>query len=387
MLGLYVHVPFCRKKCCYCSFITDTPRPGERGGYLDALEREIRWWGGRVRGDEEPAKSVFLGGGTPSLLGPKGLAQILTALRENFTFPDHAEWTCEMNPESAHRATLETGLQHGLNRLSLGVQSFDDTVLAGLDRLHGPEGAREAYRLARSVGYDNISIDLIFGTPGQSMEILERDLDEAIALEPDHISIYGLTVDEGTALHDRVAAGRVAVASDELAAEMYERIIDRLTAAGFRHYEVSNFAQPGRESVHNRHYWRHGEYLGFGPAAHAHRRGERWRNTNDLGRYLAHWNGTAEGEFREEIETLTPARRLSDTAILGLRTDDGIPWPVSENGFHPADIQQLEAAVRPHLEAGWLEVTVTEKGPRLRLTRRGLLLANEIFVDLLLEED
>lgn len=379
-LGLYIHVPFCGKKCRYCSFITDVPHTGEMNRFLDAIDREACYWPDRI---DRPVTSVFLGGGTPSLLGTAGMARLLRILWRSFKLAPGAEITSEMNPESATLQTLGIARDNGVNRISLGVQSFNNEVLRSLGRLHDARGAYLAIERARAAGFNNVSIDLMFGTPGQTLRIWQRDLWEAISVKTEHISLYGLTVDEGTPLESDVASGRVTVADEDLSAEMYECAIDALSADGFKHYEISNFALPGQEAEHNLNYWRHGDYIGLGPAAHSHLHGERWRNTNNLDEYLATWEqGLPQSyDFRKDVEVIDDRRRLSDSVILGLRTLAGIVWPLPPEAGESRCLAELDRIVEYHRGQGLLEI----KDRRLRLTRRGLLLANEVFAGLLLD--
>ncbi len=381
-LGLYIHVPFCGKKCRYCSFITDVPHTGEMNRFLDAIEHESCYWPDRI---DRPVTSVFFGGGTPSLLGTAGLARLLRILWRSFDLAPGAEVTSEMNPESATLQTLGVAFDNGVNRISLGVQSFNNNVLQSLGRLHDARDAYLAIERARAAGFNNVSIDLMFGTPGQTLSIWKRDLWEAISIKTEHVSLYGLTVDEGTPLESDVVSGQVTVADEDLSAEMYECAIDTLSSAGLKHYEISNFAQPGREAEHNLNYWRHGEYIGLGPAAHSHLDGLRWRNTNNLNVYLANWEkGNAPSQdFREEVEVIDARRRLSDSVILGLRTLAGIEWPLPSEAGDPCCLAELEQVTDRYRELGLLE----SSDGRLRLTRRGLLLSNEVFAGLLLDEE
>ena len=315
ILGLYIHIPFCRTKCLYCDFCSFVSRDdGERERYVDALLREIHERGT----DKYAVDTVYFGGGTPSLLSSQQIGRILSAVRENFKLTDDVEITLECNPMTH----LDDGKEYfsaihrlGVNRLSLGVQSALDSELKLIGRRHTFEEAKRTFSCARESGFDNISIDLMFGIPSQTVKSLDYSLDEFISLGAEHISIYSLQLEEGTPLHRMQS--RYEIADDDAVADMYAAINQKMKGAGYIHYEISNFAKEGKESRHNSKYWRLDEYLGLGLAAHSDFGGERSENTCDLSDYL-------EGKYYLSGNEIGKAEREVEFVMLGLRMKEGI---------------------------------------------------------------
>jgi oxygen-independent coproporphyrinogen-3 oxidase len=344
--GVYVHIPFCQHRCDYCAFATWTDRHGLMGDYAAACRREIAEM---AEADGPPASSVFFGGGTPSLLPPTLLVSILEAIGRS---PD-AEITVECNPETVTSALLEAYQEAGVNRLSFGVQSLAPHVLEALGRHHDPAAVVRAVGAARQAGFDSLNLDLIYGATGESLADWAATLDAALALEPDHLSAYALTVEAGTPLARR----RDRWPDDDDQADKYLLADARLQATGFEWYEISNWSRPGRQCRHNRLYWAQGDYRGIGCAAHSHHAGRRWWNVRTPERYIhlvAQGRSAVAGE-----EVLDDATRASEAALLGLRTRDGVP----------AGALAADAA---------LDGLVVRHGDRAVLTPRGRLLANEV---------
>ena len=374
--GIYVHIPFCRTKCTYCAFVSGDYDESLAARYLPALEREIAAAGaasGRPRAD-----TVFFGGGTPSLLPAAELVRVLEAVREAFDVDRGAEVTVEMNPGTIAPEKLDAYRAAGVTRASVGVQSFDDAELRSIGRVHDAAEARTAVRLLREAGFDDVSLDLIAGLPNQPRERWARNLDEALALEPDHLSLYLLELHPGTKLARDVERGRVARPDDDLAAEMYFATVDRLAAAGFVHYEISNFARPratgsDRRSRHNEKYWTDAPYFGFGVSAHAYTGGERRSNVRSIAGYAEaiERDGTAVAERTP----LAPRERAAEAAFLGLRRLEGIDLEAFGARYGLDLLDEYRDGLAPLFEAELLEV---DSG-RLRLTRRGLVLSNEVF--------
>ncbi len=361
--GLYVHVPFCLTRCGYCDFNAHAGLDHLKGAYAEALRREAEvaapaWEGTRFA-------SVFLGGGTPTTLPAAEIGSLLRTLGDVFELDRDAEITSEANPDTVDRRSLEGLRAAGVTRLSLGVQSFDVDVLAALERAHRPESVRRAYADARAAGFDDVNLDLIYGTHGESLASWRRTLDETVALRPDHVSAYALTIEPGTRLGARVAAGAVPPPDPDLQAEMFEAACDALREAGYRHYEVSNWAAPRRECRHNVGYWEGRPYLGLGAGAHSYRDGRRWWNVRPLGRYVDLVRRGADPTGGEE--RLGAEERELERLMLGLRLDAGVPL-----GWVPED------AARSHVDRGLARVT----GGRLALTERGMLLASAVVLDL-----
>jgi putative oxygen-independent coproporphyrinogen III oxidase len=349
--GVYVHIPFCASKCEYCAFATWTDRHHLTTAYLDAVRREIR-----VAIDDglPVADTVFVGGGTPSLVPGDELAAVIDALP---TAPG-AEITVECNPDDVTPALLRAYIDGGVNRISLGVQSMSAHVLEALGRTHDRENVARAVAAIGEVGLETYNLDLIYGAVGESLGDWERTVVEALALEPMHISAYGLTVEPGTPLAEQPDRHP----DDDDQADKYELADDLLVAAGLANYEVSNWARPGHESRHNFLYWHQDDYRGFGCAAHSHRRGRRWWNVRTPDRYI---DLIGRGESPEATsETLDDATRRFEGLELVLRTRDGVP----RDAFDPEVLRSLAGVVAPH---------PTDRG-RVVLTRRGRLMANDV---------
>lgn len=374
--GIYVHVPFCRTKCTYCAFVSGDFDESLAASYLPALAREIRSAGAS---DGRPVvDTVFFGGGTPSLLPARDLVGLLDVIRSAFELAADAEITVEMNPGTLDVAKLDAYRAAGINRASVGVQSFDDEELRSIGRVHDAAEARNAIAMLRAAGFDDVSLDLIAGLPNQPKERWERNLDEAVALEPNHLSLYLLELHPGTKLARDVEKGRVTRPDDDVAAEMYLSTVDRLREEGFVQYEISNFARPRSSggdyrSRHNEKYWTDAPYYGFGVSAHAYVDGERRSNLRSIAAYAEamHRDGTAVAE-RARLER---SERVSEAAFLGLRRLEGIDLAGFRDRYDVDLMMTFAEGLAPLFDAGLLE----QGDGALRLTRRGLVLSNEVF--------
>ncbi len=372
-LGAYLHLPFCVERCGYCSFNTAPYTPGSMDRFLGALLREIDLVARSPWSRSIALRSVFVGGGTPSLATPEAMAAILERLGTRFVMDPRAEVTVECNPESVSRERLAGYRRAGVNRISLGVQSLDDRILPTLDRRHSARQARLAFDAARAAGFDNISTDLIYGLPGLHTDTWEATVHGVLEWEPDHLSAYALALDEGSLWH---AAGVEGLPGEDNVAEQYWRLVRAAREAGYEHYEISNYARPGRRSDHNQIYWRAEEYLGLGPGAAGFLGDVRYVNVKPVERYCA----LAEGERLPvgSHETLTARQRLAERLILGLRTRDGIPgaWVEERIALGAGRLRGLLDAWK---EGGLL----VEDGGRVRLTEGGFLLSDALFIELL----
>jgi oxygen-independent coproporphyrinogen-3 oxidase len=383
-IALYLHIPFCTAKCGYCDFNSYAGHEHMIPSYAGTLVKDAGLWRDAVRG--RTVETVFFGGGTPSLNPPEEMRQILDGMRATFTIADDAEIALEANPGSLSEDYLRALRDIGFNRLSIGVQSFDDEELVALDRIHTAQDACDAYAAARAAGFDNVNLDLIYGLPEQPLKAWHRNLDQAIALAPEHLSLYALTIEEGTPLARDVARGRVAAPDPDMQAEHYEWTQDRLAGAGYEHYEISNWARPGRQCRHNLVYWQNREYLGLGAGAHSFLNGVRFSTALLPNRYaelVDESAAAADGTMRHVVgaEDVTPELAMADTMILGLRLVDGI----DTRDFlrrHGRDLRDVYGPVLDEFAGyGLLEIADTH----LRLTRRGRLLSNELFQRLLPE--
>lgn len=382
MLGLYLHIPFCSAICGYCNFNRGLFDGALKAQYVEAIEAEIRSDRGR------PADTIFFGGGTPSLLEPAEVGRLITACRETFTVTPDAEVTLETNPETATVEKLEGFLAAGVNRISFGVQSFDDAELSRLGRIHSARRAEEAVRGARAAGFRNLSFDLMFWLPGQSLESWRRTIDRAIALEPDHLSLYLLELYPNAPLkeslarlaeaaakgdHERAAAEAGSQPPDDEAADMYLAALDALDRAGFQQYEISNVSRPGFWSRHNVKYWQSGDWRGFGCGAHSTVDGVRWKNVAATPAYIEYLStGRDVGVDRERLSDLA---RRQEALFTGLRLTDGIDCGNFSRRFGVDPWTAYGGELAPVVGDGlmWRDET------RFGLTRRGMLVANEIL--------
>jgi oxygen-independent coproporphyrinogen-3 oxidase len=366
--GLYVHIPFCRRKCPYCDFYS-LERLDSMSGFGDLLSTEIA-----LRGDPRlAADTIYLGGGTPSLMPPDGVAGILEALGDHFLLEADVECTMEINPGTVSRASLSAYRQAGINRLTIGIQSFSDDSLAFLGRIHSARDGIRAVQEARDAGVENLGIDLIYGLPGQEASDWLRDLETAVALSPEHLSCYLLTVEAGTPLGRDCREGRTTPLPDDDQAHLFTLTREVLTKAGYRHYEISSFARsPGTVSRHNMKYWTFAPYLGFGPSAHSYRDPIRSWNARDLDRYR---QCLEKGQSPEDgRETLSREQRMIEAVFLGLRMIDGI----DTDGFARRFGGRLELLLGPVLAGLEGEGMVVRSGNRIALTPAGLLVADGV---------
>lgn len=375
--GVYLHVPFCATRCGYCDFNTYTPGQldsgATQGDYLDAIVAELEMAVVKHPELARGADTVFVGGGTPSMLGASGLRRLLDGVRNSFGLADDAEVTTESNPESTSPEFFEGLAEAGFTRVSLGMQSAVPHVLATLDRTHTPGRPAAAVAEARAAGFEHINLDVIYGTPGESMADLDTTLEAVLATEVDHVSAYSLIVEPGTAMARKVRRGELPMPDDDDLADRYERIDAALSQVGFSWYEVSNWAKPGGQCRHNMLYWRDGNWWGAGPGAHSHLDGTRFYNVKHPARYAATISG---GELPiKDSEGLTAEDRHTEKIMLGLRLAEGIDANLLGE-------DELDKA-RRQAEAGMVEFVSVDGGQRIQLTNRGRLPADAIIVDIL----
>jgi putative oxygen-independent coproporphyrinogen III oxidase len=369
--GIYIHVPFCATRCGYCDFNTYTP--AELGGanpegWLEALRVELALAASRL-GSPPPVDTVFVGGGTPSLLGGDGLHAVLDAVRAHFGLAADAEVTTEANPESTSPRLFEHLRTAGFTRVSLGMQSMAPHVLAALDRVHSPGRALNAALEARGAGFDHVNLDLIYGTPVESDDDLRRSVDAVIEAGVDHVSGYALVVEDGTALARRVRRGEIAAPDNDVLARRYELLDARLSAAGFDWYEVSNWSRPGAECRHNIGYWNGGEWWGAGPGAHGFIGDIRWWNVKHPNAYA---QSLADGLLPVgDFERLDATTRHLEDVMLQLRLRDGLPVAVLSDSERDRTATVIDDGL------------VVLEADRLVLTDRGRLLADAVVRDLL----
>jgi oxygen-independent coproporphyrinogen-3 oxidase len=379
--ALYVHIPFCTAKCTYCDFNSYAGQDSLMAPYTEAVAKEAELWSRHLEGRQ--AATVFFGGGTPSLLPLPEMSVIVEALRGCFDIVPSAEVTLEANPGTVDAAHLAGLRALGFNRISFGVQSFHGEELRTLERIHDAEEVDQAYAWAREAGFENVNLDLIYGLAGQSLEGWQVNLERALAMGPEHLSLYALTLEDGTPLTRNVERGRSAGPDLDLQADMFEWSVERMKRSGYAHYEVSNWARPGRECRHNLVYWRNGDWLGLGAGAHSHLLDQRFAGAASPSRYIAlvgeseaaadPFDGLRHVGMREPADT---AREMSETAFLALRLREGLDIAAFERRFGVDFEAVFGDALRETQELGLTEVA----DGRLRLRDEAVLLGDEAFV-------
>ena len=365
-IGLYIHIPFCRQKCLYCDFPSWAGKDGQMQAYVDALEKEIKVQGRRYA--EKRVISVFFGGGTPTALSIPMLRHLMQAVMESFSLTADAEITTEANPGTLSIEMAAALRQMGFNRLSMGVQAWQNEKLKQLGRIHTIEDFLENYRAVRQAGFDNVNVDLMFALPRQTMAQWQETVSRITALQPEHISAYSLILEEGTPFYERYETDR----------EMYHWAVDYWAEHGYRQYEISNFAREGRQSRHNRIYWQAEEYLGLGLGAHSYMEGERFHNSYDLQKYIAAKGNPA--LLKEDAETITEADALAEFMFLGLRLTEGISFARFRQRFG----KDMEAVYGKELRELTEQGLLLQDAAGVRLSRRGIDVSNFVFEKFLL---
>ena len=392
-IALYVHIPFCLSKCNYCDFNTYEGIENLMPSFVDALDAEIEVWGQRLQ--RPRVSSVFFGGGTPSYLSIHSITRLLERVKSTMQIVADAEITLEANPDDVRLEKVKAWRGAGFNRISIGVQSFDDVILAALSRRHSADDAVCAVESARAYGFDNVSIDLMFGLPNQTIAVWEQTLERAIALGTEHLSLYGLQIEPGTPLHRDVQIGTVPTPDDDLAADMYEIAMDRLGDAGYEHYEISNWAKAGYRSKHNLTYWLNKPYLGVGPGAHSSMMGRRFANMKSPRGYIRSVSEAyraslpddfhvATGELAIDfVESTTRSMAMSETMMLGMRLSEGVSKSEFERRFETS----IDTVYGPSIDALTRSGLIEVRGDTIRLTRRGRLLGNNVFEHFIIDEE
>lgn len=388
-MGLYVHVPFCKTKCPYCDFNTYQGIDDLMGSFLPALTAEIECWGQTLA--HLRVKSVFFGGGTPSYLPPGYIERILASIQTSFQVDQTAEITIEANPGDLDAPACAGILGQGVNRLSIGVQSLDNNLLHLLGRRHQASEAIQAFQTARQAGFDNVNLDLMYGLPSQSMDQWRQTLDSLVGLTPEHISLYALTIEEGTPIHRWVADGKIPEPDPDLAADMYQYARESLAAAGYHHYEISNWSLPGRACDHNLVYWQNGPYLGVGPGAHSRLGDYRFWTVLSPRDYLGKTTAWADAGVHPVDYLIEPVLQAvptlggwehisletacSETMFLGLRLLDGLDLSDASVRMGVDLAKKYQTPIQECIQLGLLE----QDGDCLRLTEPAYLIANQAF--------
>ena len=379
--GVYLHIPFCRSRCSYCDFATGMYEGELAERYVNSLIEEITKW--REVKSLSAVDTIYFGGGTPSLLKPPQIERILRAVRDRFQIVGGAEVTIELNPgdggtsAAAKQETMREFRRLGINRASFGAQTFDDRELKQLGRTHSSAEISATFKQLRAAGFENISFDLIAGLPDQTLSAWQRNLDEALKLRPDHLSLYLLDVHEGTPLADQIRSGMRPPPDDDLAGEMYQLMLDEVGAAGYQHYEISNFCLPGFASRHNTKYWAGAPYYGFGCSAHSYDGARRrWANERDTAKYV----DLIEQETSPVVERteLSEEDARSESIFLGLRLMSGLDLKSYRSRFGTDLRDEYDSELARLSDAGLIEIDAG----LMRLTKRGALLSNEVFAAL-----
>ncbi len=370
--GLYAHVPFCFHKCHYCDFYSFVDAEDRQPAYVHRLISELDALVPLL--DGRPIETIFVGGGTPTLLRPPLLREMLTAMRDRLPLARDLEWTVEANPETVTDEVAELLVECGVNRTSIGAQSFDPRHLKTLERWHDPANVARAVDRLRVAGIGRINIDLIFGIPGSTLSDWAADLAQALALGPQHLSCYGLTYEPNTAMTKRLELGHFEACDEDLEAAMYEHTLDTLSAHGFEQYEISNFAHPGEACRHNLLYWRNADWWALGPSASGHAQGIRWKNVGRISEWLA-----SEGSSPvRDVERVDRSTQAGELLMIGLRLREGIDRVMLARCCEGGRGDERRAVIAAALAKGQLEW----HDDRLRFTRSGMLLADEVLSDL-----
>lgn len=377
--SLYIHIPYCISKCPYCDFNSHVVAQIPETGYTDALLRELEYFGEDAGWRSRTLQSIFFGGGTPSTFKPTSIGKLLAWAAATFPIANDCEITMEANPGTVDAAHFAGYRDAGVNRISVGVQSFQPKLLKFLGRVHSADEAKKALNVVKQTGFENFSLDLIYANPGQNLADLAADLDTALTFQPPHLSAYNLTFEEGTPFHHEYRAGKMANLDEDEEIAMAELVESKLSAAGLKRYEISNYARPWFRSRHNVNYWHSGDYLGLGAGAHSYRRnndgvtGQRWNNEKSPVKYIAQIEGIRQAIV--DRETIDPRQAAAEFMFLGLRLTEGIRTDIFRQRFG-----QTPRDFYPQIDTWIAGDLLMDNGGFLRFTTKGLMLANSIFV-------
>ena len=378
-IGLYLHIPYCLHKCGYCDFNSHNINEAEMESYVQALLMEMEQTAKAAK--DRRINTIFFGGGTPTTLPFADLVRILDACREQFEVDPLAEITCEANPATIPQTDLAQLQEAGFNRLSIGVQSFDPEELKRLERVHSVDEVYLTVERARQAGFDNLSLDLMFGLPNQTVEGWKSNLKQALGLKPEHLSAYNLTIEPDTTFYKQQTQGKLIMPPDDFQRELFEIVIDTLTKAGYEHYEISNYAKPGKQSRHNLNYWVNGDYIGLGAGASSTFKGERYKNTNLPARYIAQINESKTAV--DSHETPDSRQRMGEAVMLGLRLKAGFSLKTFEKQFDVPFHDAFRDTIKKMESMDLIEI----RNDRAALTREGLFLADSVIVEFITEPE
>ncbi len=377
--GLYIHVPFCRSKCPYCDFVSGPASEETVARYMRSLKKELRYWSSEMGMKGVVFQSLYVGGGTPTAVAPEILSEILFEAFELFDWVDQAEATVEANPESVDKRGLEMFKKAGVNRISLGMQALSEKGLRVLGRLHDVNSSVRAFEIVRDLGFGSVSVDLIYGWPGQEISSWKKELESVISLGPDHISCYELTVERGTRLHKDLSRGRIALPEEDIILKMMDVTETELKAAGYVHYEISNYALPGKECVHNLGYWTAKPYVGVGVSAASFLPPLRMKQVDDLNSYIRNIeSGNISPEF---VEVLSRDKLFREAVVFGLRKVEGIDTGKMKQTWGDDPVEYYGDELKKLIDSGLMKFSSAGKS-MLRLTKRGRRVSNFVFAQL-----
>ena len=376
-IGIYIHIPFCKQKCSYCDFVSFPKDKSIQEQYIQALIKEIKERKIELQNLQEEcqASTVYVGGGTPSYIEANAIKQILEEIKQVYRIENDAEFTIEMNPGTISEEKLIIYKESGINRISIGLQTTQDNLLKQIGRIHTYEQFLENYKLARKLGFSNINVDLMIGLPNQNMKNVEESIERVIKLNPEHISVYSLILEEGTKLYEQYLKNELELPTEEMERDMYWKVKEKLEKAGYRQYEISNFAKQGKESKHNLACWNQKEYLGFGLAAHSYLENTRYSNTEDIEEYMKNIELGKLTKNRILHETQTEEDKRKEYMLLGLRKIEG----VSISKFKEKFVQNPLFIFRKELNRLVEEKLITVELDQIKLTPKGLDLANIVW--------
>lgn len=368
-LGIYVHIPFCKQKCSYCDFISYCDKNDLIEKYIKALKQEIK----DSSVNEYEISTIYIGGGTPSYIESKYISEILKTIKQKYNISRNVEITIEVNPGTATKEKLRDYVEAGINRISIGLQSCNNNLLKMIGRIHTYEEFLSTYKLAREVGFKNINVDLMIGLPNQTLDDVKKSLEEISKLNPEHISVYSLIVEEGTPIEKKIADGQLKLPNEELEREEYWEVKKFLESLGYKHYEISNFAKTGYESKHNLNCWEQKEYLGFGAAAHSYMKKTRYSNTENIEKYINQEMQSKQLHIVHEVQKEEEQKK--EYMLLGLRKIDGVQISSFKNKFGCNPIMEFKNELNKLTQEGLIEIDLDQ----IKLTEKGIDLANIVW--------
>ena len=368
-LGIYVHIPFCKQKCSYCDFISYCDKNDLIEKYIKALKQEIE----NSSVNEYEISTIYIGGGTPSYIESKYIGEILKTIKQKYNISKNVEITIEVNPGTATKEKLRDYVEAGINRISIGLQSCNNNLLKMIGRIHTYEEFLSTYKLAREVEFKNINVDLMIGLPNQTLDDVKKSLEEISKLNPEHISVYSLIVEEGTPIEKKIADGQLKLPNEELEREEYWEVKKFLESLGYKHYEISNFAKTGYESKHNLNCWEQKEYLGFGAAAHSYMKKTRYSNTENIEKYINQEMQSEQLHIVHEVQKEEEQKK--EYMLLGLRKIDGVQISSFKNKFGCNPIMEFKNELNKLTQEGLIEIDLDQ----IKLTEKGIDLANIVW--------